>query len=396
MTKIDIFSGFLGSGKTTLIKKLVAESFQGEKVVLIENEFGEINIDSGFLKDSGIEITEMSSGCICCTLVGDFGDSLRKVISQFSPDRVLIEPSGVGKLSDVIRAVQNVSSDLDVELSSFVTVADAKKCKMYIKNFGEFYLDQIEHAKAIILSRTQELSEEKLEAAVKLLREHNAEAKILTTPWDDLTGAQILEAMEGDKSLADKMLEELAHEPVHEHHHHHDHDEHDEHEHEHHHDHDEHDEHEHEHHHDHDEHDEHEHEHHHDHDDHDEHEHEHHHDHDHDCCGHDHDHHHHGHDHSCCDHDHDADEVFTSWGVETPKKFTAEGITEILDELDYGIYGAVLRAKGIVQNPDGEWLHFDYVPGESEIRTGAASYTGQICVIGAELKKDKLAELFGI
>ena len=374
MTKIDIFSGFLGSGKTTLIKKLVAESFQGEKVVLIENEFGEINIDSGFLKDSGIEITEMSSGCICCTLSGDFGDSLRKVISQFSPDRVLIEPSGVGKLSDVIRAVQNVSSDLDVELSSFVTVADAKKCKMYIKNFGEFYLDQIEHAKAIILSRTQELSEEKLEAAVKLLREHNAEAKILTTPWDDLTGAQILEAMEGDKSLADKMLEELAHEPVHEHHHHHDHD------------HDEHDEHEHEH------------EHHHDHDhsccDHD-HEH-HHHDHDHSCCDHDHEHHHHDHDHSCCDHDHDADEVFTSWGVETPKKFTAEGITEILDELDYGIYGAVLRAKGIVQDPDGEWLHFDYVPGESEIRTGAASYTGQICVIGAELKKDKLAELFGI
>lgn len=387
MTKIDIFSGFLGSGKTTLIKKLVAESFQGEKVVLIENEFGEINIDSGFLKDSGIEITEMSSGCICCTLVGDFGDSLRKVISQFAPDRVLIEPSGVGKLSDVIRAVQNVSGDLDVELSSFVTVADAKKCKMYIKNFGEFYLDQIEHAKAIILSRTQELSEEKLEAAVKMLREHNAEAKILTTPWDELTGAQILEAMEGDKSLADKLLEELAHEPVHEHHHHHEHDEHDEHEHEHH----EHHEH---HHHDHD-HDEHDHHHHHDHDEHDHH---HHHDHDDECgCGHDHHHDHNdecgcGHDH----HDHDADEVFTSWGVETPKKFTAEGLTEMLDELDLGMYGAVLRAKGIVQGPDGEWLHFDYVPGESEIRTGAASYTGQICVIGAELKKDKLAELFGI
>ena len=357
MTKIDIFSGFLGSGKTTLIKKLVAESFQGEKVVLIENEFGEINIDSGFLKDSGIEITEMSSGCICCTLVGDFGDSLRKVISQFSPDRVLIEPSGVGKLSDVIRAVQNVSADLDVELSSFVTVADAKKCKMYIKNFGEFYLDQIEHAKAIILSRTQELSQEKLESAVSLLREHNAEAKILTTPWDDLSGEQILEAMEGNKSLADKMLEELAHEPVHEHHHHHEHDEHD----------------------------------------HDCCDHDHHHEHDHDCCDHDH---HHEHDHDCCGHDHhhdhDADEVFTSWGAETPKKFTAEGITEILDELDFGMYGAVLRAKGIVQSTDGEWLHFDYVPGESEIRTGAASYTGQICVIGAELKKDKLAELFGI
>lgn len=384
MTKIDIFSGFLGSGKTTLIKKLVAESFQGEKVVLIENEFGEINIDSGFLKDSGIQITEMSSGCICCTLVGDFGDSLRKVINEFAPDRVLIEPSGVGKLSDVIRAVQGVSADLDVELSSFVTVADAKKCKMYIKNFGEFYLDQIEHAKAIILSRTQELSEEKLEAAVKLLREHNAEAKIITTPWDDLTGAQILEAMEGDKSLADKLLDELAHEPVHEHHHHHDHD-HDEHEHEH----------EHHHHHDHDDECSCGHDHHHDHD-HDEHEH-HHHDHDDECsCGHDH---HHDHDHDCgCghDHDHDADEVFTSWGVETPKKFTAEEITEMLDELDFGMYGAVLRAKGIVQSADGEWLHFDYVPGESEIRTGAASYTGQICVIGAELKKDKLAELFGI
>ena len=370
MTKIDIFSGFLGSGKTTLIKKLVAESFQGEKVVLIENEFGEINIDSGFLKDSGIEITEMSSGCICCTLVGDFGDSLRKVISQFSPDRVLIEPSGVGKLSDVIRAVQNVSADLDVELSSFVTVADAKKCKMYIKNFGEFYLDQIEHAKAIILSRTQELSQEKLESAVSLLREHNAEAKILTTPWDDLSGEQILEAMEGNKSLADKMLEELAHEPVHEHHHHHEHDEHD--------------------------HDCCDHDHHHEHD-HDCCDHDHHHEHDHDCCDHDH---HHEHDHDCCGHDHhhdhDADEVFTSWGAETPKKFTAEGITEILDELDFGMYGAVLRAKGIVQSTDGEWLHFDYVPGESEIRTGAASYTGQICVIGAELKKDKLAELFGI
>lgn len=397
MTKIDIFSGFLGSGKTTLIKKLVAESFQGEKVVLIENEFGEINIDSGFLKDSGIQITEMSSGCICCTLVGDFGDSLRKVISEFAPDRVLIEPSGVGKLSDVIRAVQSVSADLDVELSSFVTVADAKKCKMYIKNFGEFYLDQIEHAKAIILSRTQELSEEKLEAAVKLLREHNAEAKIITTPWDELTGAQILEAMEGDKSLADKLLEELAHEPVHEHHHHHDHD----------HDHDEHEHHHHEHDHEHDEHEHHHHEHDHDHD-----KHEHHHDHDDECsCGHDHHHHghdddcgcghdhHHDHDHECgCghDHDHDADEVFTSWGVETPKKFTAEEITEMLDELDFGMYGAVLRAKGIVQGADGEWLHFDYVPGESEIRTGAASYTGQICVIGAELKKDKLAELFGI
>lgn len=408
MTKIDIFSGFLGSGKTTLIKKLVAESFKGEKVVLIENEFGEINIDSGFLKDSGIEITEMSSGCICCTLVGDFGDSLRRVISQFEPDRVLIEPSGVGKLSDVIRAVQSVAADMDVELSSFVTVADAKKCRMYIKNFGEFYLDQIEHAKAIILSRTQELSEDKLQTAVQLLREHNAEAKIITTPWDDLTGAQILEAMEGDRSLADKLLEELSHEAVHEHHHHHDHD------HEHHHDdecscgcgHDHEHEHEH-HHHDHDEHEHHHHEHDdecccghdHHHHDHDEHEH-HHHDHDDECCcGHDHHEHHHHHDDECScghHHDHDADEVFASWGVETPKKFTKEAITEALEELDFGMYGTILRAKGIVESADGEWLHFDYVPGETEIRTGAAGYTGQICVIGAELKKDKLAELFNI
>jgi G3E family GTPase len=384
MTKIDIFSGFLGSGKTTLIKKLVAESFKGEKVVLIENEFGEINIDSGFLKDSGIEITEMSSGCICCTLVGDFGDSLRRVITQFEPDRVLIEPSGVGKLSDVIRAVQGVSADMDVELSSFVTVADAKKCRLYVKNFGEFYLDQIEHAKTIILSRTQELSEEKLQTAVKLLREHNADAKIITTPWDELTGAQILEAMEGNKSLADKLLEELAKEPLHEHHHHdHDHDEH-EHEHEHEHHHHEHDhEHEHHHHHDHD-HDEHEHHHH-------EHEHHHHHDHDHDhyhsCCEHDHDHHH---------HDHDADDVFSSWGIETPKKFSREEILDALEELDLGTYGTILRAKGIVESPDGTWLHFDYVPGESEIREGTAGYTGQLCVIGAELKNDKLAELFAV
>jgi G3E family GTPase len=358
MTKIDIFSGFLGSGKTTLIKKLVAESFKGEKVVLIENEFGEINIDSGFLKDSGIEITEMSSGCICCTLVGDFGDSLRRVITQFEPDRVLIEPSGVGKLSDVIRAVQGVSADMDVELSSFVTVADAKKCRLYVKNFGEFYLDQIEHAKTIILSRTQELSEDKLQTAVKLLREHNADAKIITTPWDELTGAQILEAMEGNKSLADKLLEELAKEPLHEHHHH-DHD-HDEHEH---------------HHHDHDH--EHEHHHHHDHD----------HDHDHSCCEHDHDHHH---------HDHDADDVFSSWGIETPKKFSREEILDALEELDLGTYGTILRAKGIVESPEGTWLHFDYVPGESEIREGTAGYTGQLCVIGAELKNDKLTELFAV
>ncbi len=369
MTKIDIFSGFLGSGKTTLIKKLVAESFQGQKIVLIENEFGEINIDSGFLKDSGIQITEMSSGCICCTLVGDFGDSLRQVLSQYSPDRVLIEPSGVGKLSDVIRAVQQVSEDMDCELSSFVTVADAKKCRMYSKNFGEFYIDQISHAKTIILSRTQDISAEKLEADVALLRGYNPEARIITTPWDDLTGDTILEAMEGDESLEKKLLEELAKEPVHEHHHDHDHDEHDHH---HHHDHDEHD-------HDHDEHD-----HHHDHD-HDEHDHHHHHDHD----GHDH---HHDHDH--CHHDHDADEVFSTWGVETPRKYTRAELDEAFEELDLGMCGAILRAKGIVQADDDSWLHFDYVPGEFEVREGPAGYTGQICVIGADLKEEEISRLF--
>ena len=371
MTKIDIFSGFLGSGKTTLIKKLVAESFQGQKIVLIENEFGEINIDSGFLKDSGIQITEMSSGCICCTLVGDFGDSLRQVLRQYSPDRVLIEPSGVGKLSDVIRAVQEVSADMDCELSSFVTVADAKKCRMYSKNFGEFYIDQISHAKTIILSRTQDISADKLEADVTLLRGYNPEARIITTPWDDLTGDTILEAMEGDESLEKKLLEELAKEPVHEHHHHHDHDEHD-----HHHDHD-HDEHDHQH--DHDEHD-----HHHDHD-HDEHDHHHHHDHD----GHDH---HHDHDH--CHHDHDADEVFSTWGVETPRKYTRAELDEAFEELDLGMCGAILRAKGIVQADDGSWLHFDYVPGEFEVREGPAGYTGQICVIGADLKEEEISRLF--
>lgn len=357
MTKIDIFSGFLCAGKTTLIKKLIAESFQGEKIVLIENEFGEINIDSGFLKDSGIEITEMSSGCICCTLVGDFGQALRDVLAKFEPDRVLIEPSGVGKLSDVIRAVQKVSESMPLTLNSFVTVADAKKCKMYVKNFGEFYLDQIEHAKTIILSRTQNMTDDKLEACVKLLREHNPEARMITTPWEELTGDQILEAMESDKSFADKLLEELAREPVHEHHH-----EHGEHSHEHH---------------------EHEHEHEHHHHEH-EHEHGHNHDHDHNCCEHDH------------HHDHDADEVFTSWGAETTAKYTKKELEEALEELDFGIYGAVLRAKGIVNSAEGTWLHFDYVPGEPEIREGPASYTGQICVIGADLKQDKLAEIFHI
>lgn len=356
MTKVDIFSGFLGSGKTTLIKKLIAESFQGQKVVLIENEFGEINVDSGFLKESGVQITEMSSGCICCTLVGDFGDSLRQVLSQYEPERILIEPSGVGKLSDVIRAVQNVAADMPLELASFVTVADAKKSRMYIKNFGEFYLDQISHAKTIILSRTQELSDEKTAACVSQLREHNPDARIITTPWDQLTGDQILEAMEGDKSFAEKLLEELAKEPVHEHHHHH-------------------------------------HEHEHEHEDHD---HEHHgHDHEHEHEDHDHDHHHghHDHDHSGHDH-HDADEVFDSIGFETLNRYSEAELTEMLEELDLGVYGAVLRAKGIVRSEGEKWLHFDYVPGESSVREGAAGYTGQICVVGADLKKHELEELF--
>ncbi|MCI8285216.1 MAG: GTP-binding protein [Firmicutes bacterium] len=349
MTKIDIFSGFLGAGKTTLIKKLISESFQGEKIVLIENEFGEINIDSGFLKDSGIEITEMSSGCICCTLVGDFGQALSDVLAKFEPDRVLIEPSGVGKLSDVIRAVQKVSESMPLTLNSFVTVADAKKCKMYVKNFGEFYLDQIEHAKTIILSRTQNMTDDQLEACVKLLQEHNPEARMITTPWEELTGDQILEAMESDKSFADKLLEELAHE--HQHGHEHDH----------------------------------------------HHGHEHHHEHDH---HHGHNHHEHDHEHNCCEHDHhhdhDADEVFTSWGAETTAKYTKKELKEALEELDFGIYGAVLRAKGIVNSTEGTWLHFDYVPGEPEVREGPANYTGQICVIGSDLKQNKLAEIFHI
>ncbi len=411
MTKVDIFSGFLGSGKTTLIRKLIDESFQGQKVVLIENEFGEINIDSGFLKNSGVEITEMSSGCICCTLVGDFGDSLRQVLAQYEPDRVLIEPSGVGKLSDVIRAVQDVAADMPLELASFVTVADAKKCRLYMKNFGEFYNDQISHAKTIILSRTQDLSDSRLAQMVALLREHNAEARIITTPWDELKGDDILEAMEGDKSLEEKLLEELKNEPFHEHHHDHDHDhdEHDHHhdEHEHHHDHDHgHDDHDHHHDHDHehDDHDHHhdEHEHHHDHDhEHDDHDHHHdhdhghdEHDHDHDHCHHDHHHHDHDHCHHDHDHDHDADEIFSSWGLETAGKYSPEALHDALEELDLGMCGTILRAKGIVASNDGSWLHFDYVPGEAEVRTGPASYTGQICVIGADLKEEALHQLF--
>ena len=393
MTKIDIVSGFLGAGKTTLIKKLLAEAFQGEKLVLIENEFGEISIDGGFLKESGVQISEMSSGCICCSLVGDFNKALKDVHQQFAPDRILIEPSGVGKLSDVIVAVENTVKDVpDMKLNSFVTVADATKVKVYMKNFGEFYNNQIESAGTIILSRTQRLNQEKLEAAVALLREKNPNAAILTTPWDELDGKTILSAIE-KVSLADELLarmqaEHAADEAEH-HHHHHDHEE-DDHDHCCHHDHEEHD-------HSHHGHDEDEHCHHHDHD----HDHEHCHDHDHD---HDHDHEHHHHDGEECDdphcschhHHHHADEVFTSWGVETVKVFTESELETILTALDSGDYGAILRAKGIVHSEDGKWLHFDFVPEEHQIRFGAADYTGRLCVIGSQLKEDKLAALFGL
>ena len=393
MTKIDIVSGFLGAGKTTLIKKMVKEAYQGEKLVLIENEFGEISIDGGFLKDAGIQISEMSSGCICCSLVGDFGKALREVKEQFQPDRILIEPSGVGKLSDVIVAVENTVTDIpDMKLNSFVTVADAGKVKVYMKNFGEFYNNQIEAAGTIILSRTQKLTQEKLEAAVALLREKNPTAAILTTPWDQLDGKTVLAAVE-KVSLADELLEKMraeheAEEAEHHHHHHeHDHD-------------DDHDEHEHHHHHDHDDEDDHEHCCHHHHED-EEHEDCHHHDHDHD---HDEEHEHHHHDGQECDdpacschhHHHHADEVFTSWGAETPKQFTQADIDRILTALDSGDYGAILRAKGIVPAADGQWLHFDYVPQEHEVRYGSADYTGRLCVIGSQLKEDGLKTLFGL
>ena len=378
MTKIDIVSGFLGAGKTTLIKKLLAEAFQGEKLVLIENEFGEISIDGGFLKESGVQISEMSSGCICCSLVGDFNKALKEVHEQFHPDRILIEPSGVGKLSDVIVAVENTVKDVpDMKLNSFVTVADATKVKVYMKNFGEFYNNQIESAGTIILSRTQKLNQEKLEAAVALLREKNPNAAILTTPWDELDGKTILSAIE-KVSLADELLarmqaEHAADEAEH-HHHHHDHEE-DDHDHCCHHDHEEHD---------------------HCHHDHDEDEHCHHHEHDHE-----HEHHHDGEEcddpHcSCHHHHHHADEVFTSWGVETVKVFTESELETILTALDSGDYGAILRAKGIVHSEDGKWLHFDFVPEEHQIRFGAADYTGRLCVIGSQLKEDKLAALFGL
>ena len=402
MTKIDIFSGFLGAGKTTLIRKLISEAFKGEKLVLIENEFGEIAIDGGFLQDAGIEITEMSQGCICCSLVGDFGKALRQVLETYHPDRILIEPSGVGKLSDVIRAVQNLHME-DVTLNSFTTVADANKCKMYMKNFGEFYNDQIEHANSIILSRTDGIKPEKLEACVALLREHNQNATIITTPWDQLTGAQILETMEHKNTLEEE-LKLLAEETEHEHHHHHhDHDEHDEHCtcgcHDHHDD----DEDEH-HHHDHDEHDEHCtcgcHDHHDD--DEDEHEHHHHHDHDHDehdehcTCGcHDHDHDHDEHDHEHHHHHHHADEVFTSWGTETTRKFTKDEIERILEELDNSEkYDMILRAKGIVAGRDGEWIHFDYVPEETSVRNGSAGVIGRLCVIGSHINEAAIEALF--
>ena len=373
MTKIDIFSGFLGAGKTTLIKKLIKESFAGQKVVLIENEFGEIGIDGGFLKESGIQINELNAGCICCSLVGDFRAALQQVVEQYHPDRIVIEPSGVGKLSDVTRAVEGVAEHLDVQLSSFVTVADVNKVKMYMKNFGEFYDDQISHASCIILSRTQNATEEKIAAAVAMLREKNPTATIVTTAWDALTGEQILKAMSTKDdfkaeliAMAAKANEEHAHEDEeeeHEHHHHHDHDdEHDEHcccg---HHHDHD-------------DDEDEHEHHHHHDHDDHNE----------HCCCGH---HHHH--------HDHDADEVFTSWGVETARKFSKADIEHALTELDTGNYGMILRSKGIVDGGADGWLEFDYVPGEWEVRARGADVGGKLVVIGSKLDEKAIAALFG-
>ncbi len=377
MAKIDIISGFLGAGKTTLIKKLLGEALKGQQVVLIENEFGEIGIDGGFLKDAGVNITEMNSGCICCSLVGDFGTALKDVITKFNPDRIIIEPSGVGKLSDVIKAVQGVAEDAPIELNSLVTVADANKCKMYMKNFGEFYNNQVESAHTIVLSRTQNMKQDKLEACVDMIREHNKEATVITTPWDELTGEQLLAAMEKPVSLADMVMAEEEICPVCGGHHDHDHDDHDDHDHEH------------EHHHDHDDHD-HEHEHHHDHDDHD-HEHEHHHDHDHDdhCgCGHDHDHDHH--------HHHHADEVFTSWGKETPRKYTKEEVETILKALsaDNNEYGIILRAKGMLPSQDGTWIYFDMVPEEYEIREGQPEYTGRLCVIGSKIDEAKLEKLF--
>ena len=393
MTTIDIYSGFLGAGKTTLIKKMLQEAYAGQKLMLIENEFGQIGIDGGFLQDAGINITEMNSGCICCSLVGDFGKALKEALDTYAPDRIIIEPSGVGKLSDVIGAVEKVEG---VQLGYTVAVVDAGKVKVYMKNFGEFYNNQVETASAIILSRTDAIPQDKLDKAVALLREHNDHATIVTTPWNQLTGMQLLVAMEGGASIANelKKLEEETHH--HHHHHHHDEDEHcccgHHHDEEHHH-------------------------HHHDEEDHcccghhhhEEHHHHHHEDEEHCCCGHHHDeehHHHHHHDedeHCCCGHHHDhdhhhhhADEVFTSWGVETAKKFTASDIEAALNALDSGNYGIVLRAKGIVPTVDGQWIHFDYVPGEQNVRMGGADITGKLCVIGAQLQEDSVAQLFGV
>ena len=393
MTKIDIFSGFLGAGKTTLIKKMIAESYKGQKLVLIENEFGEIGIDGGFLQDSGINITEMNSGCICCSLVGDFGKALKKVIAEYHPDRILIEPSGVGKLSDVIAAVSKVTND-EVTLGYTVAVADAGKVKVYMKNFGEFYNNQIETASTIILSRTDSIPQSKLDAAVAMLREHNSVATIVTTPWGELTGEQLIEALEGKASVAaelakmemERLAEEDEEEDHHCCHHHHDDDDEDEHEHHHHDDDDEHDHHCCHHHHD-------------DDDDEDEHDHHHHHDddedeHDHHCC-----HHHHdddGDEHEHHHHHHHADEVFTSWGVETAKKFDKAAIEAALHELDSGKYGTILRAKGILPAADGTWIHFDYVPEECNVRTGSADITGKLCVIGSKLDEAGVAALFGV
>ncbi len=404
MTKIDVFSGFLGAGKTTLIKKLLKDAYAGQKVVLIENEFGEIGIDGGFMKEAGIQVTEMNSGCICCSLVGDFGEALEKVLETYHPDRILIEPSGVGKLSDVVRAASAVCGD-DCQIGALVAVVDAGKCKIYVKNFGEFFINQIEHAATIILSRTDIVSQQKIEDCAALIREHNQNATIITTPMNQLDGMQILKAMEKSDTLEQEMAQILAevedddeecddpecechhhhHDDEDEHEHHHDHhhdDDEDEHEH-HHHDDDDEDEHEH-HHHD----DEDEHEHHHHHDDEDEHEHHHHHD-DED----EQEHHHHGHHH----HHHDADEVFTSWGVETPKAFTEDQLREILGKLeDEASYGMILRAKGIVPSADGKWIHFDYTPGETDVRYGSAEVTGRLCVIGSKIREDNLKTLFGV
>ena len=373
MTKIDIISGFLGAGKTTLIKKMLQEAFKDEKVVLIENEFGEIGIDGGFLKDAGVQITEMNSGCICCSLVGDFGTALKDVLNQFKPDRIIIEPSGVGKLSDVIKAVQDVQSEIEIELNNLIAVVDATKCKMYMKNFGEFFNNQVESAKTIILSRTGKMNQEKLDVCVKMLREHNEGATIVTTEWNELSGKQILEACEKKNDLIEQMLKEAKEHQ----HHHHDHDHeggecccgHD-------------------------------------------HEHEHHHDHDHEdgecCCGHDHEHeHHHDHDHEdgkcCCGHDHSheghhhADDVFTSWGVETPRKYTKEEVKEALEVLSKNDeYGMILRAKGMLPTVDGQWIYFDLVPGEYELREGSPEVTGRLCVIGSKIKEDEIAKLFQV